>query len=124
VFAKQERTWGSTDWASTYKILTFKYCKGGYFLLKILHAEIVTRISIEMKKYFFVFSYCSLHARKMARSRCQDGRRKSRQDDPALSLLSELESHAGISSRQPSARTVDTYATGIYSTSYFCHCEI
>jgi len=47
----------------------------------------------------------------MARSR-QDGRRKSRQDDPALNLLSELESHVGTSCRQPSGRTVDMYATG------------
>jgi len=62
-------------------------------------------------KYFFVYSYCSLHARKMARSH-QDGRRKSRQDDPALNLLSELESHVGTSCRQSSGRTVDTYATG------------
>ena len=61
---------------------------------------------------FSVYSYCSLHARKMARSRQQDGRRKSRQDDPALNLLTELESHVGTSCRQPSGRPVDTSAAG------------
>jgi len=49
----------------------------------------------------------------MARTRYhQDGRRKSRQEDPALSLLSELESHIGTLGRQPSTRTVDTYTAG------------
>jgi len=48
----------------------------------------------------------------MARSRHQDGRRRSRQDDPALNLLTELESHVGTSCRQPSGRPADTYATG------------
>jgi len=57
----KKELWGSTDWASTYKILTFKYCKGGCFLLKILHAEIVTRISIEMKN----ISLCSVTVRYM-----------------------------------------------------------
>jgi len=63
-------------------------------------------------KVLFVSSYCSLHARKMARSRHQDGRRRSRQDDPALNLLTELESHVGTSGRQSSGRTLDTHATG------------
>jgi len=62
--------------------------------------------------YFCFSSYCALHARKIARSRLQDGRRKSRQDDPALNLLTELESHLGTSNRQTSGRAVDTYAIG------------
>jgi len=50
----------------------------------------------------------------MTRSRHQDGRRKSRQDDPALILLTELESRVGTSCRQPGGRPVDTYAAGKY----------